>query len=120
MIGWIAIKADNVAQLVSTPWIVGQLELTQAAGLQAVAAPYPPHRTGADADLLGHGVRRPVGGLAGRRAERKRHHARGAMLGSNGAIRDGRVLSRNRPSTPSAMNHACRATRRSWRRLPVA
>jgi hypothetical protein len=36
---------------------------------------------------------------------------RSATAGGSGAIRDGRVLSRNSPSTPSCMNRSCQRHR---------
>src|SRR6266704_6327221 len=38
---------------------------------------------------------------------------RSATAGGSGATRDGRVLSRNSPSTPSCMNRSCQRHRRS-------
>lgn len=48
------IKADDVAELVDELRIIGKLELPNAVGLEAIGAPDPVNRTGADARFAGH------------------------------------------------------------------
>lgn len=64
--GWRDIKADNVAQLVDELGIIGKLELPNAVRLQAMGAPDPVNRTGADPRFAGHQRGRPMGRLTRR------------------------------------------------------
>ena len=57
------IKADDVAEFVDELRIVGKLELPNAVRLEAVGAPDPVNRTGANARFAGHQRGRPVGRL---------------------------------------------------------
>src|SRR5205814_6108874 len=60
------IKADDVAELVDELRIIGKLELPNAVRLEAVGAPDPMNRTGADPCFAGHQRGRPVGRLTWR------------------------------------------------------
>ena len=74
-VGWmIDIQPDNIVELVSELWIVGELELLVVMGLQPVFLPDGAHRTGADPRRFGHHVRRPVRGLPGGVGQRQSNH----------------------------------------------
>ena len=75
------IQADDVAELVDELRIIGQLELPNAVRLEAVGAPDPVNRTGADARFAGHQRGRPVGRLAGRRLMRSGGYPRDNLWG---------------------------------------
>ena len=64
------IKADDVAELVDELRIIGKLELPNAVRLEAMGAPDPVNRTGADPRFAGHQRGRPVGRLTRRRLTR--------------------------------------------------
>lgn len=89
MSGWIDVEPDHVAELLGKLGVVGELELAIAmplslaimAAVQWVAS---------------------AGGSANVRVA-----TRSAMSGPSGLIREGRVLSRSRPSTPSRMKRSC-------------
>src|SRR5438552_3731326 len=62
----IHVEADDVSKLLGKPRVIGQLELADPMRLKTVLAPDALHGRDADADLLGHRRRRPMGPLAGR------------------------------------------------------
>jgi hypothetical protein len=87
----IDIEADHVAQLANEFGVLGKLELANAMGLQPMGAP----------DALDR-----MRGLARRRCKGQGDDA----LGDRGAsleTREGRVLSRRRPSKPSPAKRSC-------------
>ena len=102
----IDVEPHNVAELLGEMLVVGQLELADPMRLKAMPAPDALHRGDADAGRLGHRRRRPVGHLARRFLQRPGHDA-GDDSAPSGGIRDGRVLSRRSPSTPSCTNRSC-------------
>jgi hypothetical protein len=104
--GRIDIKPDHIAQFLDELGIGGELELPHAMRLQPVRSPDALHRTDADPALFCHHGCGPVRGFTGRIAERQGDSAFG-HLPPNGAIRDRRVLSRNKPSKPSSMKRCC-------------
>lgn len=61
MFGWVQVQPDDVFQLFDKLGIVAQLEALQAMGFQAVGAPDPAHRGGADSDRRSHRPRAPMG-----------------------------------------------------------
>ena len=87
--------------------VVGQLELAHPMRLQAMAAPDALHRTDADA-ARSLAMAAPVqcvaspGGSASVIAT-----TRSVTSAPSRGMRDGRVLSRSRPSTPSRMKRSC-------------
>ena len=103
----IDIEPDHVAQLVDELRVVGELELPPAVRLQPVRLPDAPHRAGADAGspcAISSAVQCVVspGGSASVSAT-----TRSATSGPSGGMREGRVLSRRSPSTPSCMKRSC-------------
>ena len=110
---WIDIEADRVAQLADKFGVLGKLELANAMGLQPMGAPDALDRTDADAGRLGHGRARPVRGLARRRCKGQSDDALGDR-GSSLEMREGRVMSRRRPSSPRRRSVPGSARRRSW------
>ena len=102
----IDIEPDDVAQLVDELRIVGELELPDPVRLQAMGAPDALDRTDADAGGLRHHRAGPMGRLAGRVGPGQRDDALGDIRPSGG-MREGRVLSRSRPSNPSCMKRSC-------------
>jgi hypothetical protein len=64
------IKADDVAEFVDELRIIGKLELPNPVRLEAMGAPDPVNRTGADARFASHQRGRPVGRLTRRRLTR--------------------------------------------------
>ena len=72
---------------------------------QAMPPPDALHRTDTDAALLGH-CGSPVCGLAWRIGQCASDDAL-LNCASQGGMRDGRILSRSRPLTPSVMNRSC-------------
>ena len=64
------IKADDVAEFVDELRIIGKLELPNAVRLEAMGAPDPVNRTGANARFASHQRGRPVGRLTRRRLTR--------------------------------------------------
>lgn len=95
--GWIDVEADDVAQLGDEPRVGGQLELLDAVRLKAVFAPDTVDGTGADIDGLRHHGRSPLGRLAGGSVWLSAT-TRSATLAPRAGMRDGRVLSRSKPS----------------------
>jgi hypothetical protein len=55
----------------------------------------------------GHGERAPMCNLAWPLVRQGRLHNLCLNIGPRGAMRDGRVLSRNRPATPSVIKRSC-------------
>ena len=108
MSGRIDVKADDIAQLGGELRVVGQLELAHPVRLQAVRAPDALHRADADADAPWPS--RPRSNASSRPAARlivSGHDALADLRRASGGMRDGRVLSRSRPSTPPCMNRSC-------------
>ena len=94
--GWrIDIKADDVAQLVDKLRVGGKLELFHPVRLKAVRTPDALDGTRADVDDPCHHGGGPVARLGGRVGRGERHDALGDP---SGWMREGRVLSRRRPS----------------------
>jgi hypothetical protein len=89
--GRIDIWPDDIAQLVDKFRIVRELEV--------------PH-TDRDARDLCHQRAGPVRRLAGRIIERQGDNSCGDFIAS-GLMREGRVLSRSRPSNPSVAKRSC-------------
>ena len=104
--GRIDVKPNDIAQFADEVRVVRELELPIAVRLQAMGTPDAPDRAFTDAGRRGHHRGRPMGRLDGRVRQRQRHHAP-ATSGPKGGMRDGRVLSRRRPSMPSSMNRSC-------------
>jgi hypothetical protein len=102
----IEIKPDDVAQLGGELRIGGQLELAHPMRLQTVGAPDALHRGDADPSSRGHHAGGPVGPLAARILLGQCDHPF-SDLRPKGGMREGRVLSRNSPVTPSCMNRSC-------------
>ena len=104
--GRIDIEPDDVAQLVDEVRIVGQLELPITVRLQTMGAPDALNRT--DADAAAFAISSPVqwvvspGGSPSVSAT-----TRAAVSGPSGWMREGRVLSRSRPTNPSSMKRSC-------------
>ena len=103
----IDIEPDDVAQLGGELRVGGQLELAHPMRLQAMGAPDALHR--GDADRRRPWPSSPAvqwvvspGGSA-----RVSAITRSATSGAKGGMREGRVLSRSSPSTPSCMNRSC-------------
>ena len=71
MSGWIDVEPDHIPELLGEPGIVRELELAIAMRLETMSPPDAPHRTGADAGLLGHHGGGPVGRLARRVSQRQ-------------------------------------------------
>ena len=103
----IDVEPDDVAQLVDELRVVGELELPTPVRLQPVRAPDALHRAGADADSPVPSVARSSG--SSRPADRRASAPPRARPppAPSGGMREGRVLSRSRPSTPSCMNRSC-------------
>ena len=98
---WMHVEPDDVLDLLGEGGVVGALEGAQAMRLQPVRFPDALDGAQRQACRLGHGAAGPVGGLAGRlRAGERQHLGHGG--GRHRALPGGRVLSRNRPSTPSS------------------
>ena len=91
------VEPDHIAQFGDEVGIVRKLELPHPMGPKPVCAPDALHRADADAGRLGHHGGDPVGRLGGRVAQRQGDHPLGHLRPSGG-MRDGRVLSRSRPS----------------------
>src|SRR5882757_5732783 len=102
----IDIEPDNVAQLGDEIWIARELELSVPMRLEPVRFPDATDRAGTDVARLRHQAAVQwvvsVGGSANVSAT-----TRSATSGPNRGIREGRVLSRKRPSMPSSMNRCC-------------
>jgi hypothetical protein len=98
---WIDVEPDDVAQLGGEVRVVGELELPQTVRLQPMGAPDPLHGADADPDLRSHCRRGPMRLFAGRRGEGESDHV------LRDGMRDGRVLSRSKLSTPASMNRSC-------------
>lgn len=90
MRGRVDIKPDHVEELRGELGVVGGLELAVAMRLKAVGSPDAPSGRRSSGS---HSVRRTT---------------RSATSDPSGLIREGRVLSRSRPSTPSCMKRSCR------------
>jgi len=104
-------EPDHVAQLLHELRIVRELELPDPVWLQAVGAPDPLDRTDwTELTLMptAFAIIAPVQWVASAcGAVRVSATTRSATSAPSGRMRDGRVLSRRRPSTPSAMNRSC-------------
>jgi len=106
VVRWIDIKADDVAQLGDELRVIGELEPTHSVRLQAVGPPDALYRTDTDPDRFGHGC--AVQWVAFWDGPAKvKATTRSATSGANGGMREGRVLSRHREATPSALNRSC-------------
>jgi len=102
----IDVEPDDVAQLAGEVRVLGQLELPDAMRLEPVGAPDALHGTDADARRLGHRRAGPMRRFV-RGSSMVNATMRSAMAGSNFGLREGRVLSRRSPSTPSATKRSC-------------
>ena len=100
------IEADDVLELGHELGIVRELEAADAVRRQAVRLPDALHRGHADAGRLGHGGSvqwvASCGGSVAVRAT-----TRSMTSWPSGATREGRVLSRSSPSTPSSAKRSC-------------
>ena len=95
--GRIDIKPDNIAQLVDELRVVGELELVDPVRLETMRAPDALDGTRADTDGFRHHSSSPMGRLGGRIGPGERYNTLGDIRPSGG-MREGRVLSRKRPS----------------------
>src|SRR5260370_22819791 len=100
------IETDDIAKLLGKLLVVGQLEASDAMGLEAVLAPMRCTELtlmpGASAIAAAvQWVVSPGGSF------RVSATTRATTSTSSGGMRDGRVLSRNSPPTPSTMNRSC-------------
>ena len=95
--GRIDIKPDNIAQLVHELRVVGELELVDPVRLETMRAPDALDGTRADTDGFRHHSSSPMGRLGGRIGPGERHNTLGDLTRAGG-MREGRVLSRKRPS----------------------
>ena len=106
VVGRIDIEADDVLQFGGKLRIVGQLELAHQMRLKPMGTPDPLHRT--DADPAAFAIAEPVQWLAaGGGPASVRATTRSATSGLSGGMRDGRVLSRQRPAAPSSRKRSC-------------
>jgi hypothetical protein len=106
MIRGIDIEPNNVLELGRKGRIVRQLELAHLMGLETVRWPHALDRTDAAPTTLPiaaavQWVASPRGGQAVRSITRV------ITALSSGGLREGRVLSRNSPSTPTCMKRSC-------------
>jgi hypothetical protein len=85
------IEPDDIAQLGDELRIIGQLELTDPMGLQAMGTPDALDRADANPDRFGHGRPRPMGRGRGRSSQGQPHHALG-NVGTQGRDARGRCL----------------------------
>ena len=95
--GRIDIEPDNIAQLVDELRVVGELELVDPVRLETMRAPDALDGIRADTDGFRHNSSSPMGRLGGRIGPGERHNTLGDIRPSGG-MREGRVLSRKRPS----------------------
>ena len=106
MSGWIDIETDHIAQLVNKLGIGGKLEVLDPMRLQPMRTPDALNRAGADGTALAiiAAVQCVVsaGGSVSVSAT-----TRSATLAPSGGTREGRVLSRSRPSNPCVMKRSC-------------
>ena len=106
MSGRIEVKPGHIAQFINEFGIVGQLELLHPVRLQTMRLPDALQRT--DADARSPAIIAPVqcvispGGSVSVNAT-----TRAATPLPSGLIREGRVLSRKRPSSPSDIKRSC-------------
>src|SRR5450631_3933456 len=94
--GRVDIETDDVAQFVDKLRVGGELELLHPMRLKAVRTPDALDGTRADIDDLRHHGRGPVGCLGG--SVWVSITTRSVMVDPSGWMREGRVLSRSRPS----------------------
>ena len=93
----IDIEPDDIAQLVDKLWIVGELEVAHPVRFKAMRAPDALDGACADTDGFRHHGGGPVGGLCWRLGLGERHDAFSDIRPKR-LEREGRVLSRKRPS----------------------
>jgi hypothetical protein len=84
---WIDIESDHIPELLSEFRIARELEGFDPMRGEMMSTPDALDRTRADADRLGHGGRRPMGGLVGRIRGGKRQHAVDLILSQRGDSR---------------------------------
>lgn len=106
MLGWIDVKPHHVMQLLDEVGVVRELELPDAMRLQPVRSPDTLNRAGADAGLFAimvavQCVASPGGSVCVSAT------TRAATSAPSGGMREGRVLSRSRPSKPSCIKRSC-------------
>jgi hypothetical protein len=106
LLGPLCERQRSYSRVTAEVGVVGKLEAADAVGRQAVRLPDALHRGDAEAGRPGHGGSGPMGRFV-RRLGAGQATTLSMTSWPSGGTRDGRVLSRSRPSTLSCAKRSC-------------